>query len=172
MSYNLPTRIFPTIPGKAAFGSLQTVQNAGDYISNKKAKNLYCNISLCRPSNRITKQSDLLTLRRANYLYRRCNSYNLNKTNLSINLITKLNLSGVKVIASQLTGDSPTPIIELTNSSSSYLDQNPYYVIYKVDPCGQLFGNNTCGINNYQDFVVYNPPYVNNVQSTDKYNCY
>jgi hypothetical protein len=172
MTYTLPTRLFPTNPGKAAFGSLKTGLSAGDYISNKKAKNTYCNISLCRPSNKITKQSDLLLLNKANYLYRKCNSYNLNKTNLCVNLITKLDLTGVKVIASQITGNSPTPIIEFKNSTSGYLDQNPYYLIYKIDPCGELFGKTTCGINNYQDFVVYNPPYENNVEDTNKYNCY
>jgi len=171
MSYTLPTRLFSTNPGKAAFGSLQTGQSAGDYISNKKAKNTYCNISLCRPYNKITKQSDLIMLKKSNYLYRRCNSYNLNKTNLCINLITKLDLSSAKVIASQFTGVSPTPILELTNATAGYLDQNPSYLIYKIDPCGQLFGKSICGINNYQDYVVYNPPYVGNVEETDKYNC-
>lgn len=172
MSYTLPTRLFPTSPGKAAFGSLKTGQTAGDYISNKKAKNTYCNISLCRPYNKVTKQSDLLLLNQANYLYRKCNSYNFNKTNLAVNLITRLDLTGVKVIASQVTGQSPTTLIEFNNSTSSYLDQNPYYILYKIDPCGELFGKTTCGINNYQDFVVYNPPYQNNVVDTNKYNCY
>jgi hypothetical protein len=172
MSYTLPTRFFPTNTGKAAFGSLKTGQTAGDYISNKKAKNTYCNINFCRPYNKVSNQSDLILLNKANYLYRKCNSYNFNKTNLSINLITKIDLTGVKVIASQLTGNSPTTIIQLQNSTSGYLDEKPYYLIYKIDPCGELFGKSTCGINNYQDFVVYNPPYVNNVVDPNKYNCY
>jgi hypothetical protein len=171
MTYTLPIRIFSTIPGKGAFGSLKTIQTAGDYISNKKAKKIFCNTSLCRPYNKVTKQSDLMMLRKVNNMYRRCGSYYLNKTDLSVNLITKVNLTGVKVIASQATGDSPTSIIEFNNSTASYLDQNPYYVLYKVDPCGSLFGNNVCGFNNYQDFVEYNPPYDNNVEITDKYHC-
>jgi hypothetical protein len=171
MYYTLPTRLFPTIPGKAAFGNLQTSYNAGEYISNKKAKNIFCKNSQCRPYNRVTKQSDLMTLRMVNNLYGKCGNYNFNKTNLNVNLITKLNLEGVKVIASQLTGTSPTTIIQLNSTTASYLDQNPYYVIYQIDPCGSLFGRTVCGINNYQDYRVYNPPYPNTSVTTDIYDC-
>jgi hypothetical protein len=70
MAYTLPTRFFPTSPGKAAFGVIKPVQNAGDYILNKKAKNTYCNISLCRPQNKVVNQSDLTLLRKSNFLYK------------------------------------------------------------------------------------------------------
>jgi hypothetical protein len=173
MAFPLPTRFFPTTPGRKAFGVTIPVQNAGDYITNKKAKNTYCNTSLCKSQNKVVKQSDLLLLRKANYLKNRCVSYNFNKTNLNINLFTKMDLTGVKVIASARTGASPTTIIPLTQANLSYLAANPYYTLYKIDPCGELFGNSTCGINNYQDFVVYNPPYValDNQGTNSKYNC-
>lgn len=174
MAFPLPTRFFPTTPGRKAFGVTIPVQNAGDYIANKKAKNTYCNSTLCKPKNSVKNQSDLLLLRRSNFLYNKCVSYNFNKTNLNINLITKMDLTGIKVIASARTGQSPTTIIPLNQANLSYLAANPYYTLYKIDPCGELFGNSTCGINNYQDFVVYNPPYVplDNQGSNSKYNCY
>jgi hypothetical protein len=173
MAYTLPTRFFPTTPGRKAFGVTIPVQNAGEYILNKKTKNTYCNISLCRPQNKVVNQSDLLLLRRSNYLYNRCVSYNFNKTNLNINLFTKMDLTDVKVIASAKTGASPTTIIPLTQANLTYLNANPYYTLYKIDPCGELFGNTTCGINNYQKYVVYNPPYLalDNQSNNSKYNC-
>jgi len=142
---SLPTRLFPTSSGRSAFGVNTAVQNAGDYIANKKAKRSHCNISLCKPANKLANQSDLLLLRKSNYLFNKCNSFTFNKSNLNVNLFTKMDLTGVKVI-------SPTPI-DLSISC-------PPYLAYTVDPCGLLFGNTTCGINNYQNFVVYNPPYV------------
>jgi hypothetical protein len=171
MAFTLPTRFFPTTPGKGAFGETKPVINGGDYILNKKAKNAYCNISLCRPANIVVKQSDLLLLRKSNYLYNKCNSHNFNKTNLNVNLYTKMNLTGVNVISNFKTGESPTTITPLTTSTAIFLSQNPYFTLYSSDPCGELFGNTTCGINNYQNFVTYNPPYKANVTNTNLYNC-
>jgi hypothetical protein len=172
MALSLPTRFFPTSPGRAAFGVIKPVQNAGDYILNKKAKNTYCNVSLYKPANKVVKQSDLILLRKSNYLYNKCNSYNYNKTNLSINLLTKLDLTGIKVIASNSSGISPTTIIPLTQANTAYLAANPYFTLYTTDPCGELFGNSTCGINNYQDYVVYNPPYTSNAkQYVSRFKC-
>ena len=173
MSYTLPTRFFPTTPGRKAFGVNKQVQNSGDYILNKKTKNTYCNISLCRPQNKVVNQSDLLLLRKSNYLYNRCVSYNFNKTNLNITLFTKLDLTGVKVLANSQTGVSPTQILPLNTDNFTALTQNPYYTRYTIDPCGELFGNSTCGINNYQDYVVYNPPYLapQYKGTKSKYNC-
>jgi hypothetical protein len=173
MANTLPTRFFPTTPGRKAFGVNKPVQNAGDYILNKKTKNAYCNISLCRPQNKVVNQSDLLALRKSNYLYNRCVSYNFNKTNLNITLFTKLDLTGVRVLADAITGQSPTKILPLTTENFTALAQNPYYARYTIDPCGELFGNTTCGINNYQDYVVYNPPYLAEEYkgTKTKYNC-
>jgi len=176
MALTLPTRFFPTTPGRAAFGVNKPVLNAGDYVLNKKAKNTYCNISVCKPANILVNQSDLLLLKKSNYLYNKCRSYNFNNAQLNVNLFTKMDLTGVNVISDFKTGISPTPIIPLSTSAqptnnSATLSVNPYFVLYKSDPCGELFGNNTCGINNYQNFVTYNPPYKANVVNTNLYNC-
>lgn len=165
---SLPVRLFPTPPARSAFGVNNAVQNAGDYILNKTSKRSFCNIRLCKPANIVT-QSDLLKLRKSNYLYNKCNSYSFNKSNLNVNLFTKMDLTDVKVIANSQTGKASTSI-NMNNA-------NPPYINYTIDPCGVLFGNTTCGINNYQNFIVYNPPYVsinsneNIPNNSDIFNC-
>ena len=37
----------------------------------------------------------------------------------------------------------------------------PFYYKYKIDPCGQLFGNTPCSIDNYEKFRVYTKPVIN-----------
>jgi hypothetical protein len=172
---SLPVRLFPTPPARSAFGVNNAVQNAGDYILNKTSKRSFCNISLCKPANNVDTQSDLLKLRKSNYLYNRCSSNTIhdlkffNKSNLNVNLFTKMDLTGVKVIGNSQRGDTPTSI--------NIADACPPYIVYTIDPCGVLFGNTTCGINNYQNFIVYNPPYVsinsneNIPNNSDIFNC-
>ena len=41
----------------------------------------------------------------------------------------------------------------LDTTSISYLD-------YTIDPSGNLFGNTVCGTNNFQNYLVFNPPYT------------
>ena len=151
---SLAVRLFPTYPARPTFGVNNAVQNAGDYILEKKIKKSFCNISLCKQNNNVKTQSDLLSLKKSNYLYNKCLSRTFNKSNLNVNLFTKLYLQDVKVI-SDAAGISPAPIDIPT--ISNYV---PPYVSYNIDPCGLLFGNTICGVNNYQNFVVYNPPYL------------
>ena len=164
-------RLFPTYPARAAFGENNKVQDARDYILEKSTKTNFCNAKYCNPLKKanVSSQSDLLLLRKSktlnyysslykkqnsNYISDRIPTYDFNKTNLNINLITKLDLQNVSVIENNLTGQIPTPII-LDPSSGI-----PYYNNYKIDPDGVLFGNTICGVNNYEKFMVYNPPYV------------
>lgn len=157
----LSLRLFPTYPAKPAFGANVAVQNAGDYILQKKAKRSFCNISLCKQLNNVKTQSDLLSLKKANYLSNKCVSQSFNKSNLNINLFTKIDLQDVKVIANSSTGQYPTRIDVVT--------QYPPYITYTTDPCGTLFGNTICGVNNFQNFVVYNKPYYSiNGKNTNK----
>lgn len=148
---SLSLRLFPTYPARPTFGVIVAVQNAGDYVLQKKAKRSFCNISLCKQMNNVKSQSDLLTLKNSNYLYNKCISRSFNKSNLNVNLFTKLDLKDVKVISNTSTGQTPTNIDIVT--------QYPPYITYTVDPCGTLFGNTICGVNNYQNFVFYNKPY-------------
>lgn len=170
-------RLFPTYPARAAFGENTKVQNARDYILDKSAKTNFCNTKFCDPLKKVkvSSQSDLLLLRKtktlnyytslikqpnnsnyinSNYVSNRIPTYDFNKSNLNVNLITKLDLKDVRVIKNNLTGQTPTPII--LNPSSGI----PYYDNYIIDPDGVLYGNTICGVNNYEKFMVYNPPYV------------
>ena len=165
-------RLFPSYPARAAFGENNKVQDARDYTLAKSTKANFCNAKYCNPLKKanVSSQSDLLLLRKTktlnyyksliknsynhNYISDRIPTYEFNKTNLNVNLITKLDLKDVRVIENNLTGQTPTPVI--INPSSGV----PYYSNYNIDPDGVLFGNTICGINNYENFMVYNPPYV------------
>ena len=173
-------RLFPTYPAKPTFGENNKVQNARDYILEKSAKTSFCNASYCGSLKKVSvaNQGDLLLLRKTKYLnyfnslYKLQNSNYIdkqlpllkfdkfNKSNLNVNLITKLDLKNVNVISNNITGKTPTPI------TLNPLDIIPYYSKYKIDPDGVLFGNTICGVNNYEEFMVYNPPYLT---SNEKY---
>jgi len=147
LSYSGKTSI-----GKETFGQFIQVEDAGNYTLNKKSKYTYCNTSPCLPKkNTVANQSDYLLLKKANYLkyFTKLDNIRSIKTNLTNGLITKLDLKDVSVIQNTTTGDSPTSI---STSSISYLD-------YTIDPSGNLFGNTVCGLNNYQNYLVYTEPY-------------
>ena len=131
-----------------AFGVFSESQNAGDYTYNKKAKSTYCNAKFCTRSLTVGSESNYLLFKRAKKLsvYPCLNS--IDKTNLDINLITKLNLTGVPVIE-VASGNIPSTI---NTSTTPYKD-------YKIDPSGNLFGNTICGINNWEKYMVYDASY-------------
>ena len=143
------THPFKNISGKSAFGSLIKPLDAGYYIYNKKAKTTYCITNSCIPSTKVGSESNLLLYKRANIINNFPFKYVINKSNLEINLITKLNLTDVSVIANS-SGNVPTTII------AGNLN-------YNIDPNGNLFGNSICGINNYLHYLQYNVP--NQIQS-------
>jgi hypothetical protein len=132
-----------------AFGVFSEPQNAGDYIYNKKTKSTYCNANICTGSLTVGSESNYLLFKRAKKLrvYPCLNS--INKANLNINLITKLNLTDVPVIQDS-SGNVPSTINNTT--SIPFLD-------YNIDPSGNLFGNTICGINNWQKYMVYDTSY-------------
>lgn len=68
----------------------------------------------------------------------------INSANLNINLISKLDLKNVPVIQNFSTGNVPTTI---SRCSVPFMD-------YNIDPCGNLFGNTVCGINNFEKYLV------------------
>lgn len=75
---------------------------------------------------------------------------NYSTKNLNINLVTVLDLSSVCVIANNSTQTCSTPLI--------YDDLPNFYINYEIDPKGELFGNTSCGLNNYELFLKPNPP--------------
>ena len=83
---------FKNIPARPTFGVFYESADAGDYIYNKKAKATFCAANVCTNSSQVGSQSNLLLLKRSNYLnYYQCVN-NVNTADLNINLITKLNL--------------------------------------------------------------------------------
>ena len=112
---------FKTSSGKKAFLMVSEPQAAGEYILNKKNKctNIKNKIKNCYDS--------------------------IDRTQLYINLYTKLDLSGVPVIL-DFSGNQVPSTIDLTSIP---------YLRYDIDPSGNLFGNTTCGINNFEKYMVY-----------------
>ena len=138
---------FKSNSGIKAFGVFSESLDAGEYVYNKKARTTYCVANNCIPSVKVGSESNLLLFKRSNRLRLYPCKNAINKANLNINLITKLNLIDVPVIANVPENISPTPII---STAIPYLD-------YNIDPSGNLFGNSICGINNYVSYMEYNP---------------
>jgi hypothetical protein len=139
---------FKTYPGRPTFEVYKEPQNAGDYIKNKKALTTFCGANVCKQSRSVGSQGDLLLRNTSNYLnYYSCD--NVDKTNLYINLITKLDLYDVPVIQ-----NNKPPFNTPTDISANVIA----YTNYLIDPSGNLFGNTICGTNNYENYLVYNPP--------------
>ena len=133
------------------FGQFLESQNAGDYILNKSAKTTYCIPNKCTQSFKVGSQNNYLMYKNANRLTFPSNCLSsINKSNLNINLITKLDLKDIPVIADFSGNKVPSSIID-TNLIIPYLE-------YNVDPTGLLFGNTLCGTNNFLRYLVYNPP--------------
>lgn len=146
---------FKSKSGKSAFGVFSEPLEAGEYIYNKKARTTYC-VDNCIPKLKVNTESNLMLYKRANKLkFYPCKNL-INKANLNINLITKLDLKDVPVIA-DLSGNVPTII-----------EQNAIpYLEYNIDPSGNLFGNTICGINNYVQYMVYDTSY--NITNLDNH---
>jgi hypothetical protein len=138
--------------GKEAFGQFRRVQNASDYISSKKAKNIYCRQNSCFPKTTTLSKGDYLL----KYFYE-VDSLRSIKTDLANGLITKLDLKGVSVIKNTQTGKSPTTI---SKDSVPYLN-------YTIDPSGSLFGNTTCGLNNFENYLIYDFFDINTYDNTN-----
>lgn len=133
-------------PGRNTFGVFKEPQTSGDYIYNKKAKTTFCRANRCIPSKKVDISSNLLLLRRSNYLsYYGCS--NINTANLNINLLTTLDLSNIPVMESN-TAPYQFPV-DISLNATPYLD-------YRIDPSGNLFGNTTCGFLNYEKYLVPN----------------
>jgi hypothetical protein len=139
-----------TPSGREAFGNFATTSDAGDYIQNKKNRHTtICGTQSCIPKTSVANQCDYLLRKRAiyNYYYSDTDNKQSIKTDLQYGLVSKMVLAGVSVIKNNTTGKSPTTL----NPSVS----TPYFH-YTIDPSGNLFGNSACGINNFENYVVYN----------------
>ena len=117
-----------------------------DLYYTKRANNLYCLQNACHFNKPLGTEKNFLLFK--NYVINRKTANSINTYQLYINLLTKLNLKDVPVIASISDGKSPVEI----NAANI-----PYYT-YNVDPEGALFGNTPCGLLNYVNFMECNYP--------------
>lgn len=148
------SRPFAKYPAKPTFGVIKEPLNASDYIKNKKIKYSFCNPKLCHPNKNLYSQSNYLNLKTA-YKLALESCGDINKSQLYINLITKLDLDNVPVVV-DLSGN--TYPVNIVTGITPFLK-------YNIDPSGNLFGNTPCGINNFENYLIYNPPYKTNEQT-------
>jgi hypothetical protein len=146
------SRPFAKYPAKPAFGQIREPLDAGEYIQNKKTKYSFCSPNICHPNKNVYSQSNLMTLKRANNLaFYPCENV-FEHDQLYSNLYTELDLSGNVLVIADLSGNTyPTPIS--TNVTP--------YLTYNIDLSGNLFGNTICGINNFEQYIIYSPPNQN-----------
>ena len=136
---------------KRCFIQFLEPQDAGDYILNKSAKTTYCVPNRCTPNIKGGSQNNYLMYKKSNNLRIQSNCVtSLNKSNLNINLITKLDLKDIPVIEDFSGNKIPSSII----NSPLIIP----YLEYNVDPKGLLFGNTICGVNDFLRYLVYNSP--------------
>ena len=134
------------------FGNFIESQTSGDYILNKSAIISYCNPIISNLPctlpliKNVNNQSEFLKRKKSIQFGTYKSSLFINKQNLNINLITKLDLNSVPVISNKITGESPSTI----DASASVIP----YLNYNIDPSGVLFGNSPCGIYNFEHFLV------------------
>lgn len=157
------SRPFAQYSAKAAFKQIKESTTASDYISLKKTKYSLCNPNYCHPNKNQGSQSNYLLLRKANKTFLNpCNE--IDKTQLYINLITKLNLNEVPVISYLSNNSYP---VEINTSATPYLT-------YNIDPSGNLFGNTICGIYNWQNYIRSNTSFsvsgIYNITRDNNYN--
>ena len=141
------SRPFAKNSAKSAFAQFKESSYASDYTSIKKIKSSFCKPNYCHPNKNLYSQSNIMFIKKANnILLNPCD--NINKTQLYINLITKMDLS------------ENIPIIENLNTKTYPVFIDEYvsrpYLKYNIDPSGNLFGNTVCGINNFENYIVSN----------------
>ena len=139
------SRPFAKNNGKTTFGQIREPLNSGEHILLKKNKNAFCKPNYCSTNNNLYSQSNYIALKTANNV--KFNPFNCaDHTELYMNLITKMDLNNVTVVTDS--SGNVNPVIIDTNAKS--------FLTYNIDPSGSLFGNTVCGINNFQNYMVYN----------------
>jgi len=127
--------------GKRTFGNFANSQESSSYIDNVSSKTQTSKQLDCISFNSVKTQGQYLKLKNTK-ISRADNFFSFNKANLNINLVTKLNLENVCVIKKN-NDICPTDIS---------LNTIPY-LTYNIDPSGNLFGNSTCGLDNYTNYL-------------------
>lgn len=141
------SRPFAKNNGKSAFFKFKEPLDAGDYIKIKKTISSFCQSDFCHPNKNLYSQNNYNNFKQANnYIL---NKNNFDHTQLYVNLVTKLELNNNLIVVSDLSGNTHPVTINTTVEP---------YLKYNIDPSGNLFGNTVCGINNFENYIVCNPP--------------
>jgi hypothetical protein len=143
------SRPFTPYSAKPTFAQVNESLTAREYILKKKNIYRFCAPNICHPNKNIGTFDKYYGLRSANVLKFYPNKDFLDKRQLYSNLYTKLDLhdlSGNTPVISTLSGTFPANI-DITIIAP--------FLEYNVDPSGNLFGNDVCGIDNYLNYVVY-----------------
>ena len=146
--------------GNSTFGNIKQPNTTGDYITNKKAKLLFDINSNKKRLGSLLNQTNLFLLKRAQLIKNIgiCQSLPaFNSANLVSGLHSTENLTGINIITSVNDG-SACPIYSGATLYPDLIIAKPIYYNYEVDKCGSLFGNNICGIENYNDYKIINKP--------------
>ena len=161
---------FNSHPATAAFGKAKKVGYASDYLENKKAKLAYCegipmqNRTVLYPCNKLVRTHSFEGL----YLFNQGRLLRdmevgkrpyFNSGDLEVNLYTVENLVNVNNV---IQGTPPGAIINSYDSSFNFIN-------YRVDPCGQLFGNTQCGVGNFVNYLQLNTVDLCNAPTTIAY---
>jgi len=157
---------------KNKFGSIKEPIQAGDYIKNKRDNAIYTDQL---NNNTFNQQSSYTNFYSFNNAYsldnrQRCRAFPFNKANLEINLFTKANLRCIPTIETTL-ATTPTGSISPTSIDISKV---PFWVYYKIDPTGALFGKTYCGVNNWIHYMTTNTQttaYTKNYVPAPDYEC-
>jgi len=127
----------------AAFGKFKESSYSGDYIKNKKEEAMLCSSVKCI---RRTGGTSVLNKKKVEDS---CDIYPFNKSNLIVNLYSKLDLANVKTICN---GTSACNTGDLTTNID--VSTAPLYQNYIIDPNGTLFGTTPCSTTNYTKYIV------------------
>ena len=146
------THAYTIYPAKPAFGNFTKHLSYSEVLANKKANHLYYN---CKKTNRIDSQGELMAIRKitTQTCADGCEVLPFNKSNLQVNLITQLDLSGIVIL--ELTSDFQLvpPLI-----TPAKIDPvlRPIYSYYTIDPENRLSGNTPCAIQKYVNYMILN----------------
>ena len=152
---------FKKIPAKATFGALKPDLYQSDYITNKKAKLAFCDIKyLCKNINKASSYNQLNLYNQGRYLkgLEVGAIWPFDKADLIFGLYSKMELKNVCTV---IDGppcdkiDSCDGCSAVTTIDASPLVTVPFYSTNTVDPVGELFGNSSCGTNNFVNYMVY-----------------
>lgn len=138
------SRPFSHYSAKPTFAQVNESMDANEYIKIKKAKYSFCNPNICHPNKNVYSESNKLLLNTSNNLLFYPNNNTFDKTQLYVNLYTELQLNNKVYPIINIDGTSPV--------IGYNLDQAYNYII---DPNGNLFGNDKCGINNFINYMKY-----------------